>query len=136
MANRLYEKGRQAFADAGINWTADDIRCVLVDLADYSPDFNVDEFLSAIPAPARVATLGASLGGKSNINGTCDASDAAFGAVTGDVSEAVVIYKHTGSDATARLIAYIDTAGNLPVTPNGTAVTVEWDNGTNKIFRL
>lgn len=136
MANRLYELGRQAFAEGAINWPADDIRAVLVDLADYTPNFTTDEFLSDVPVGARVATMAASMAGKSAPLGVCDANDVTFPSVSGDVSEAVVIYKHTGSDATARLIAYIDTAGNLPVTPNGTNVTVEWDNGSNKIFRL
>jgi hypothetical protein len=59
-----------------------------------------------------------------------------FSAVTGDQSEALVIYKDTGSAATSPLIAYIDTATGLPVTPNGADVTVTWDNGSNKIFKL
>jgi hypothetical protein len=48
-----------------------------------------------------------------------------------------VLYKHTGSDATARLIAYIDTASSgLPVTPNGGDIVVQWDSGANRIFKL
>jgi len=34
------------------------------------------------------------------------------------------------------LIAFIDTATNLPVTPNGGDIIVAWDNGANKIFKL
>jgi hypothetical protein len=47
-----------------------------------------------------------------------------------------VIYKDTGTAATSPLIAYIDTATGLPVTPNGGDITVTWDNGSNKIFKL
>jgi hypothetical protein len=47
-----------------------------------------------------------------------------FTAVTGDVSEAVILYKDTGVAATSPLIAYIDTATGLPVTPNGGDITV------------
>lgn len=34
------------------------------------------------------------------------------------------------------LIAYIDTATGLPVTPNGGDITIAWDSGANKIFKL
>ncbi len=65
-----------------------------------------------------------------------DAADVVFSAVTGDPSEALVIYKDTGDAATSPLIAYIDTAAGLPVTPSGTDITVTWDSGVNKIFKL
>ena len=59
--------------------------------------------------------------------------------VTGDPCEALIIYKHTGTDATSRLIAYIDTVTGpaaLSVTPNGGDITIVFDNGANKIFKL
>jgi hypothetical protein len=34
------------------------------------------------------------------------------------------------------LICIFDTATNLPVTPNGGDITIQFDNGTNKIFKL
>jgi hypothetical protein len=34
------------------------------------------------------------------------------------------------------LIAFIDAATNLPVTPNGGNINIAWDTGTNKIFKL
>ena len=56
--------------------------------------------------------------------GVFDAADVAFTTVTGDPSEVLVIYKDTGSAATSPLIAYIDTATGLPVTPNGGNINV------------
>jgi hypothetical protein len=56
--------------------------------------------------------------------------------VTGDQSEALVIYKDTGMASTSPLIAYIDTATGLPYTPSGGNIDVAWDNGSNKIFKL
>ena len=38
--------------------------------------------------------------------------------------------------AAQRVIAFIDTATGLPVTPNGGDITITWDNGANKIFKL
>ena len=134
MSNALYGKGRAAFGNKKIDWVTDDIRAIIVDAADYSVDIDVDEFLSDVPAGARVATQ--ALAGKSNALGVLDASDTVFTAVSGDVSEALVIYLHTGTEGTSHLIAYIDTATGLAVTPNGGDVTVQWDNGANKILKL
>jgi len=39
-------------------------------------------------------------------------------------------------ESTSRLIAWIDTGTNLPVTPNGGDITVQWDAGANRIFKL
>ena len=47
-----------------------------------------------------------------------------------------MIYRDTGTEATSPLIAYIDTATGLPITPNGGDIIVVWDDGANKIFRL
>jgi hypothetical protein len=135
MANALYDKGRQAFGNAGINWSSDDIRAILIDTAQYTPDLATHDFLNDIPAGARVATV--ALAGKTNVDGVMDANDATFsGLSTPPTCEAVVIYKHTGTESTSALIAIFDTATGLPTPTNATAVTVEWSNGANKIFKL
>ena len=69
-------------------------------------------------------------------DGVADAADVTWSSVTGDECEAIVLYKHTGTESTSRLIAYIDSATGLPVTPNGGDIKVEWDNGSDKIFQL
>ena len=134
MANALYDTGRNAFLLGDIDWVADTIKVVLVDAADYTVNLSTDDFLADVPSAARVAT--ATLAGKSASAGVADASDVAFSGVTGDISEALVIYKDTGVEATSQLIAYIDTATGLAVTPNGGDINVTWDNGANKIFKL
>jgi hypothetical protein len=135
MANALYDKARQKFLDADIDWSADNIKCVLVDTGAYTPDLANDEFLSDIPVGARIATSG-NLSGKTSTAGVADASDVTFTAVSGVQSEALVIYKDTGVAGTSPLIGYIDSATGLPVTPSGGDITVNWDNGANKIFKL
>ena len=136
MANALYDKGREKFLRGEIAWQTDQIKAVLVDMADY-PGFSLssNEFLSDIPVGARVATT-ASFTGKTTTNGVADADDPVFTAASGDQSEAIVIYKDTGTAATSPLIAYIDTATGLPVTPNTGDINVIFDNGSNKIFKL
>lgn len=135
MANALYDKGRQKFLEGGIAWLADNIKAVLVDAADYTINLSTHEFLSDIPAGGRVATS-ANLTTKTSAAGVADADDVTFSSVTGDPSEALVLYKDTGTATTSPLIAYIDTATGLPVTPGGGNINVIWDNGANKIFKL
>jgi hypothetical protein len=135
VANALYDTGRAALLGADVDWLADNIKCVLVDTADYTVNLSTHDFLDDVAAGARVATSG-NLAGKTATAGVADADNVTFSAVTGDVSEALVIYKDSGSAATSQLIAYIDSATGLPVTPNGGDITVAWDNGANKIFKL
>lgn len=135
MANALYDKGREGFLDGSIDWDTDDIRVILIDTDDYTVDLANHDNLDDIPSAARVATSGA-LTGKTVAAGVADANDVTFSSVSGDQSEALVIYQHTGTESTSRLIAYIDSATGLPVTPNGGDITVQWDSGSNKIFKL
>lgn len=135
MANVLYDKGRQAFGDGDISWSSDNIKTILIDVADYTVNLATDEFLSIIPAGARVA-VSSNLTGKANVAGVMDAGDVTFSAVTGDESEAIVIYQDSGVEGTSILIGYIDTATGLPVTPNGGDIVITWDNGADKIFKL
>lgn len=134
MANALYDSGRNAFLTGDIDWVADTIKVVLVDAADYTVNLSTHDFLDDVPSGARVAT--ATLASKTAVAGVADAADTTFSAVTGDVSEALVIYRDSGVESTSQLIAYIDTATGLAVTPGGGDILVQWDSGSNKIFKL
>jgi hypothetical protein len=135
MSSALYDKGREGFLAGDIAWDSDTIKCVLVDTAGYTVNLATHDNLDDIPGGARVATSGA-LASKTTTNGVADAADVTFSAVTGDPCEAIVIYKDTGTESTSRLIAYIDTATGLPVTPNGGDIVVSWSDGASKIFKL
>jgi hypothetical protein len=135
MANALYNKGREGFLDGSIDWDTNNIKIVLIDEADDTIDLAVDDNLDDRAAAARVATSG-NLASKTVTDGVADAADVTFSAVTGDPSESIDGYKDTGTENTSRLIFNIDTATGLPVTPNGGDITVAWDSGANKIFKL
>ncbi|AMT70000.1 hypothetical protein [Mycobacteroides immunogenum] len=137
MANALYDKAREAFATGGINWNADTIKVVLVDTSGgaYTPNLATNQYLSDIAPAARVATSNA-LTGKTATAGVCNAANVNFSAVSGASVEALVIYKDTGNPATSNLIALIDTATGLPVSPNGGDINIAWDTGANRIFKL
>lgn len=134
--NALYDAAREDFLKGLLDWSSDDIRPILIDAASYTVNLALDGFLSDVPAGARAST-GTSLTGKTSTTGIADADDATFTAVpAGPACEAVVLYKHTGVEATSRLIAYIDDATNLPITPNGGDILVQWAATANKIFKL
>lgn len=136
MANALFDKGREAFLNGDISWSGDSLKVVLVDSALYTVNLATHQFLSDVPVGARTAISG-NLTGKTIAAGVADASDATFTAVPVDSSqEYVLIYQDTGDVNTSRLIAFIDTATGLPVTPNGGDIVVEWSNGAAKIFKL
>lgn len=138
MANTLFDKGRERFATGALNWgdAGTTIKCALIDTGVYTMNA-AHEFYSTISGISGAVIAGpVTLTGKTATNGSCDADDVTFTAVTGTTAEALVIYKDTGSDATSPLIAYLDTGTGLPITPNGGNIIVTWDNGTNKIFRV
>lgn len=135
MASGLYASAKKSFLDGDLDLLTDDIRCILIDAADYTVNLATHDFLDDVPAGARVAVSGA-LTSKDTTAGVFDAADVTLSTVTGDQSEAIIIYKHTGTDSTSDLIAYIDSGTGLPVTPNGGDITIRWDSGANKIFAL
>jgi hypothetical protein len=135
MANTLYDYARQRFLEGQLNWLTDTIKVYLVDTGAYTPQTAIHQYLADIPLSARIAGP-VTLTSKSTTGGAADAADCTFTSVSGATIEAIVIYKDTGSEATSPVIAYIDTATGLPITPNGGDIIVTWDNGTNKIFKV
>jgi hypothetical protein len=125
MSNALYGLGREAFLGGDLDWDANTIKIYLIDAADYTKNLTTHDFADDIPGGAKVATSGA-LASKTKTLGTADAADVTLSAVTGDPSEEIVVWQDSGSQATSRLIANIDTGTGLPVTPNGGDITVQW----------
>jgi hypothetical protein len=122
MASSLFDKGREGFLSGDLDWDANDIRVMLVK-STYSYDAT-DVYVSALST-------------KYTTSGIADAADITLTATAAVACNALVIFKHTGADTSARLIAYIDTATGLPLTPATSAtVSISWANTTNRIFKL
>lgn len=135
MSNTFYDYGRQGFLDASINWLADDIRLVLLDSTLYSPSLSTEKFLQDIPSAAQVA-ISDLFFGKTVDAGVADAFGVTVRSVVGATVGAFAIFKDTGSPTTSRLIAYFDSASGLPATPSGGDISIEWDSGPARIFKL
>lgn len=133
MTNALYDPGREGILDDTIG-VSGDVRAMLV-LSTYV--FSAaHKFITDLGAVDNGRS--AALGSKTYTGGVFDAADSSLVATAATASKAIVIFLHTGADATARLIAYIDApASGLPFTPAaGQTVALLWDNGANKIFKL
>lgn len=139
MANALYDNAREGFLVGRFNWGTgaggDVFKAILVDTGAYTVNLSSHQYKSSIAGGAIIAGP-VTLAGKATTSGAADADDVTFSAVTGTSIEAIVIYRFVTNDADSDLIAYIDTATGLPITPNGGDIIVTWDNGTNKIFKL
>lgn len=133
MANQLYDKGREGILDDTISMTGD-VRAMLVK-STYTFS-NAHVFLSHVGANDNGRT--GALTGKTYTAGVFDANDASLIATEAVACNAIILFQHTGNDATARLIAYIDTVSSgLPFTPAaGQTVNIKWDDGPNRIFKL
>lgn len=133
MANALYDLGRNAFLKGQISYLTDTIKAALVD-GTYVPDLSTHQYWSSVVGD--VVGTPQALANKTAVAGVADADPTTFSSVVGSVVEYVVIYKDTGSNATSPLIALLDTGTGLPVTPNGGDITINWDTGSSKIFKL
>ena len=136
MANALFDKGRQNILEGAIAILTVNVKLVLVDHGVDTPVVATDDFLDDIVAGARIATSG-NFASKTTTDGVFDAADVALTAVSGASVESIVIYNDTpATEAGKHLIAYIDVATGLPFTPSGGDVTIQWDAGVNRIFKL
>lgn len=129
----VFPKAKEQFLQAGLNLSSLDVRVMLV-LSSYTYNA-VNEFVADLGAVDNGRS--AALGSKTFTNGVFDAADSTLNATAGTASNALVVFVHTGADATARLLAYIDNAVGLPFTPEAAqACPIVWDSGVNRIFSL
>lgn len=135
MANAVYSKCKEKMLQAGINLMTGDVKAILVDALNYTVNLATHDYLDDIPLVARTATSPV-LENKTIAFGVFDADNVTFALVSGNESEAIVLYVDTGVEEESPLVAYIDTATGLPITPNGGDIVIEWDDGANKIFKL
>lgn len=141
MANSLFDAGREGFLAGEIDWDTAVIKVALV--RGYT--FNAaHKFVSDVTATGTIAATSAALSSKTITAGVAGAANITYTAVTANASNhSLLIFQSSavtgGADVAAtaqRVIGWIDTATNLPAVPNGGDITVAWDTGANKIFKL
>lgn len=141
MANVLFDPGREGFLAGEIDWDTATIKAALT--RSYTLTASHKFVSDATGAGADLIST-FTLTSKSVTNGVADAADGVWLAVAaGAAATSILIFQSSavtgGGDVAAsaqRLIAFLDSATNLPVTPNGGDINCAWDNGASKIFKL
>lgn len=144
MANALFDPGREGILDGTISASVGVIKVILVRGYTFSA---AHKFVSDVTgAGGTIVATSAALGTKTFTSGVFNAANLSptWAAVaTGTACSCYIIVQTSavtgGADVAAtaqRVIGFIDTATGLPVTPNGGDITVTWDTGANKIFKL
>ena len=145
MSNALFDLGREGFLAGEIDWDTAVIKSALV--RGYTPNLATHKFVSDVTgAGGTLVATSAAMSAKTVTLGVADAADVTFSAVaSGAAIPYVLVFQASavtgGGDVAAsaqRVIALIDSSTGvaLPVTPNGGDITVSWDSGANRIFKL
>lgn len=135
MANAIYPNFKQALLDGSANtdMSGANVKVLLIDTTTDPYDAN-NTFHSDLAGAGIIATS-PNLSSKTFTDGLFDAADFSFTGVSGNESEALIIYIDTGVSSTSRLVAFMDTGvTGLPVTPNGGDINIEWN--ASGIFQL
>lgn len=127
MTNALFDSYKEVLLGGSApDLTSATVKVALVDHAVVTPDVATHDFYDDISSA--VVGTPQTLGSKTITDGVFDAADITFPTVSGASCESLVIYVDTGTPATSRLIAYIDSGvSGLPVTPSGGDINVVWD---------
>lgn len=124
-ANALYNTYKEGLLNKLFDMDTDVIKASLIDSADYTYSAAHDEYSGGardVPLAAIVAESSA-LTSPTIVNGVFDTADFTWTSVTGDQSEAIIVWDDTLTND--RLVAFYDTGmTGMPVTPSGGNINV------------
>jgi hypothetical protein len=120
MANTAYNRFLQGLLAKELDLDSDSIKATLIDSADYTFSASHTTYATDVASGAKVA-VSAALGSPSITSGVFDTADFTWSSVTGDQSEAVILWDDTPSTPVADpLCVFYDTGmTGMPVTPSG-----------------
>ena len=133
MDARLFTKGKEHILRGEIDLQNGNITVLLVD-STYQIDMALHESRLAIPEEAIVAAE--TLNNTSIENGVFDADDMMFTDVAGNPVYHILLVLDSPVYSQSWLIAGYTSSTDPLVTPDGSAITVQWNSGTNKIFAI
>ncbi len=138
MANALYDLGRQAILEGGVAWLSANIKVISIDETDDVPALATDEFLDPDILSGAREFISGNLASKTSTLGVADAANLApaFTGASGDEFESITLIRDSGVETTSELIANIDTATGLPLTPDGGNIDITWSSSGDRIFKL
>lgn len=132
MATQFYPSFFEALLSGDIDLTSQTVKAALLPTSttyNAAHDFYNDVSSAVIGTPQEI-------GSKTVTGGVFDGADVTFTSpATGNTCN-VLLYIDTSDPATSPLIGLYDNGTGVPISTDGSDVTLEWDNGTNKIFKL
>jgi hypothetical protein len=126
VANEQYTLGLQDIYKGLVNVLTDDLRLLLVTNA-YTPAINTDHFVSDIPGGAITARSGTVAGRAFSLRLLLASNVTLSLVAAGTADTYIILFKWTGSDATSVLLNKYNVGQNLPVTPIGNDIVIQWD---------
>lgn len=135
MASFVYTPAKTALLSGTLDFTADDIRLLLVDsttTADTEQDIQFVGGLATLGELSGTGYVRKALASEAvnedagNNRAEFDAVDVTWTGIDAGTAAAAVLYKHVTNDADSPLIAYIDTGG-FPFVTNGGDFTIQWN---------
>jgi hypothetical protein len=142
MANALFDTGREGILKGEITWQGTTVKMRAYLGRGYT--FNAaHKFVSDYTGNSGVVVATVELATLTYANGVAGCAGWTWPAVgAGSACTQILLVQYTDlaggalADSARRLIAFIDTATGLPVTPNGGDITGAQDAGANKLFKL
>lgn len=139
----VYDKARESFlgiASGSINWLNDVIKAQLVS-SSYTPSQSTHQYVDPSITTHTGTWSPQTLSSKTSTNGEAYAADVTFSAIpVGSVINYLVIYKESGNNSQTQwqLIACLSGSHitGLPLTGSGASVSIAFNTGPNKIFKL
>jgi len=125
MANAKYTPAMEKLLNKQIDMDTDVVKATLIDSADYTFSAAHDEYSGGstdVPTAAKVAESG-TLTSPTIAAGVFDTADFSWTSVTGDQSEAIILWDDTITND-APVVFYDTGMTGMPVTPNGGNINV------------
>jgi hypothetical protein len=126
MTDAIYPKAKAQFLIGALDIRSGTMKALLLDGTTDYVFSSSHEFLSDVPAGARVKATQPFTGRAVNLTtGAFDSDDPTAQAVTGEDISRIILYLDTGVEATSRLIFFKDTGiTTVPFTPDGSDIRI------------
>jgi hypothetical protein len=137
MANFVYKKAKEAFLNGNLNLLSNQLKVLLLNNSEYTPNQDTDEFVSNIPSTA-VVKRSEAISSVTTTNGVLDGGDLTIIEYDGSAFDAIAMYQSGTSDSNSRLIFYISDSEGLPFSGlnSVSSITIFWSDSSTKILSI
>ena len=137
MANFIYKKAKESLLNGEFNLSSNNLKVLLIDKSLYTPNENLDRYVSDVPSNA-IKKRSNSMTNVVSSLGVLDADNISMTDYNGQYFDGIVLYQNGTSDSNSKLIFFIDTSSGLPFVGSNTntPVTIIWSDSNTKILSI